>query len=283
MKITLTTLGDKKSFYFTDARANSQEFVNAFSKSYVMQKNYYYLEKSFEIPFGDSIIEGNFAIYNIDLLTEDFMDALKIGMHNRWNSKLRESFDPALHPSFYESLVTLEDLERIQSTLYAIYKRFGEAGLIEARKINLSQAICDSSHYISVKDPEDIYDLEKSGKKDEKLLFLDDEVFNPITRAIEAIGSNAITSCSNENVKSALFSMPYLLYRDDDMISEQEISTMLLEIESKMKLSNQKSLDRDAYYEAVRICCEIFVKNNSGLLPRKSNLKQYKIEFSEDN
>lgn len=283
MRITLNPMGDvQKSFYFVDERADKKEFLEAFSKSYSMQKNYYNLEKSFEIPFGDSIIEGNFVIYNIDLLQESFTNALKLGMHNRWNSKLKESFDPALQPSFYESLVTQEDLERIESTLYAIYKRFGEVGLTEARRLNLAQAICDSSHHIEIEDLDDLYDLEKSDKENRKLFFLDDEVFDPITRAMQAIGCKAFLTYPNENVKSALFAMPYLLYKDSHMVSEQEIMNMLLEIESKVKNPTETTLDRDVYYDAVRVCCELFVKNNKSLLPRKKDLKQYKISNLED-
>lgn len=277
MRITLNLLGNTpKVFSFVDERAENSDFVSSFSTSYQMQKNYYHLERALEIPFGDSIVEGNFTIYNIDILSEEFMEALKLNMHNRWNSRLQESFDPILHPSFLESLVTQEDLERIESTLYAIFKAYGKRGLEAARGLNLAHAICDSSHYIALEDEEDKFDLEMSNGK--KVLFLDSDLFDPITRSLQALGCDDFALYPNENVKSALFAMPYLLYRDDNMISAHEIRMLLREIEISMKQPVKRELDRDTYYEALRVARSLFVKYNEDLIPRRSSSKQYKVE-----
>ena len=277
MNITLNSVGNApKTFHFSDNRAETSEFRNKFSRSYNMQKNYFHPERALEIPFGDSIVEGNFAIYNINILEDDFMNAFKLGIHNRWNSKLQESFDPAINPSFFESLVTQEGLERIESTLYAIFKRHGEKGLELTRSFNLAHAICDSSHYIALSDEEDKYDLESSNGK--KMLFLDDAFFDPITRTLQALGCDDFALYPNENVKSALFAMPYLLYRDENMISMHEIRMLLREIESSMKQPVKQVLDRDTYYEALEIAKKLFVKYSGELIPKKESPKQYRIE-----
>ncbi len=277
MKITLSLINNKRSiFQFQDVRATTSSFSKTFSQNYALQKNYYYLEKALEIPFGDSIVEDNFTIYNIDLLSPDFMSALKLGMHNRWNSKLQEAFDPAINPSFYEELLTQEDLEKIQATLYAIYRRYGEHGLTEARGLNLAHAICDSTHFIEIEDPDNKYDLELSSSKDKKVLYLDDDMFDPIERALEALGCDALISCQNENIKSALFAMPYLLYRNSNMVSPHEIRMMIKEIEARMEEEPiSLELDRTSYLQALEICKEIFVRNNEDILPKRKDLRQY--------
>lgn len=282
MNITLNSVGNSpKTFYFFDERVENGGFYNKITHSYSMQKNYFLLERALEIPFGDSIVEGNFAIYNISILEDDFMDALKLGMHNRWNSRLKESFDPAINPSFFDSLVTQEDLEKIQSTLYAIFKRYGEAGLEVARSFNLAHAICDSCHYIELSDEDDKYDLEVSGGK--KILFLESDMFDPITRSLQALGCDTFANYPNENVKSALFAMPYLLYRDANMVSDHEIRMLLREIEASMSEPVKCELDRDTYYEALKIVRQLFVKYNEELIPRKNPSRQYKIEEPKDS
>lgn len=277
MQIKLNSIGiTQKTFYFSDERSERKDFATNFSRSYSMQKNYFNLERTLEIPFGDSIVEGTFTIYNIDILKDDFMDALKLGMHNRWNSKLKESFDPILTPSFFESLITQEDLKKIQSTIYAIYRKYGEAGLELARGFNLAHAICDSSHYLSLEDKEDKYDLETSNGK--KILFLDDDLFDPITRSLHALGCDDLALYPNENIKSALFAMPFLLYRGEDMLSTHEIRMLLKEIENSMKRPMKQKLDRDTFYEALEIAKALFVKYNEDLIPKKESSKQYKKE-----
>lgn len=277
MRVDLNSLGiSHKTFYFSDERADREGFLEIFTRNYNMQKNYFHLERALEIPFGDSIVEGKFTISNIDILSDEFMDALKLGMHNRWNSKLKESFDPILHPSFYESLVNQEDLERIQSTLWAIYKRYGEVGLVAARGLNLAHAICDSSHYIPLEDKEDKYDLESSNGK--KVLFLEADLFDPITRTLQALGCDDFVFYPNENVKSALFAMPYLLYRGDDMISVHEIRMLLREIECSLPQPVEPTLDRDTYYAALEVAKRLFVKYHEDFIPRKESPKQYRLE-----
>ncbi len=277
MNITLNSVGNApKTFRFFDERTKEGGFYNRFSHSYSMQKNYFYLERALEIPFGDSIVEGDFAIYNINILEDDFMIALKLGMNNRWNSKLKESFDPAINPSFYESLVTQEGLEKIQSTLYAIFKRYGEAGLSVARGLNLAHAICDSSQYFALSDEEDKYDLESSNGK--KILFLEDDLFDPIIRTLQALGCDDFAFYPNENVKSALFAIPHLLYNGDTMISAHEIRMLLREIEFSMNQPVKQELDRDTYYEALEIAKRLFIIYNEDLIPRKESFKQYQKE-----
>lgn len=282
MNITLNSVGNSpKTFHFFDDRANNGTFSHKFSHSYSMQKNYFYLERALEIPFGDSIVEGNFAIYNINILEDDFMNSLKLGMHNRWNSKLKESFDPAMNPSFFESLVAQEDLEKIEATLWAVFKRYGELGLELTRTFNLAHAICDSCHYIPIEDKEDKYDLESSDGK--KILYLDADAFDPISRTLQALSCDDFAYHPNENVKSALFAMPYLLYRGENMVSEHEVRMLLREIEYSMKHPVKQELDRDTYYEALRIVRDLFLKYNEGLIPKKEAPKQYKKEEPKDS
>lgn len=282
MNITLNSAGNSpKTFRFCDARTETGGFYNRFAHNYNMQKNYFQLERALEIPFGDSIVEGNFTIYNISILEDDFMTAFKLGMHNRWNSKLQESFDPAINPSFFESLVTNEDLERIQSTLYAVFKRYGELGLELVRSFNLAHAICDSCHYIALEDKEDKYDLETANGK--KILFLEADVFDPISRTLQALSCDDFAFYPNENIKSALFAMPYLLYRGENMISEHEIRMLLREIDFSMgEDAKKKELDRDTFQKALEVVRGLFVKYNEDLIPKKDSFKQYKIGEQQD-
>ncbi len=282
MNITLNSVGNSpKTFHFLDNRTENSSFYSKFSHSYSMQKNYFYLERALEIPFGDSIVEGNFTVYNINILEDDFMSAFKLGMHNRWNSKLRESFDPAINPSFFESLMTQEDLEKIESTLYAVFKQYGELGLELVRTFNLAHAICDSCHYIAIDDKEDKYDLESSNGK--KILYIDADAFDPISRTLQALSCDDFAYHPNENVKSALFAMPYLLYRGENMVSEHEVRMLLREIEYSMKHPVKQELDRDTYHEALGIARSLFLKYNEDLIPKKEAPKQYKKEEPKDS
>ncbi len=269
--------GRREQFNFEGERLNTPEFVETFKRDYSMQKNYDHLRRAFSIPFGETILEGEFTIYDGTLLTPEFMQAFKFGMHNRWDSTLGEAYDPALNPSMSGCLVSREDLKKIETTLAAIFELFGENGLRLAREFNLAQSIIDICHYIKVDDPEDIYDLPVIRNTTKKELVLDYEDFDPIARCIDAFTSSLFSFYPNENIKSALFAVPQLLYADGKFISPSELHILLTEIESSLS-STEVKLDNKTYKEALDICLDIYVRNNKESFPRKGNVKQYPQE-----
>ena len=254
--------------YCFDLKEKNRDFIEKFEKDIDLRKKYNTLEHAFNVT-GDFC--ENFVIYDKDILSDEFLENFQYGMNNRWHNYHKCGFDPAINFLIYECVLTSEELKIIQKTLVYISKKYGKDGLAKLRGLYFAGGMAYRYHYIEVLDIHNQYDLpylfEVDNEDAYKEIKLDKYDYSPIKRTVDALNSNVFINYPNENVKSALFSMPHLLYNEDgNFISDDEIFILLDECSKKLKSIIEESKtenyseilnDRD-YETAINFYKEIY-------------------------
>ena len=258
------------------------------------QNNYDSLRKVFRIiPSSDP-----FIIYNEEILTEEFIKNFNTEKNNRVDTNFKISYDPAV-VSLLELSITTKLEKIIQNTLVEINKLYGSKGLEQIRSINLANGLSLNKHFIRLPianndafyqivdldyllsidyNNQELYDL--SGIYN---LYLDKSEFNPLKRTIDILNCSMFINYPNENVKSALFSIPHLLYDSNQELHNEEYIYNLLELINSKMSNKHPLLESKLLYEATIVCHNIYLLElfnsktitNSKRLTRKT--KYYEI------
>lgn len=205
-----------------------------------------------------------FAIHDKGILTNNFIQNFKYGMNNRWHPYRKTAFDPAIQPLFSGCLLNEKDLFQIQKVLVQVNAKYGEEGLKKIRGINLAHGVYEQ--HIEIFDPNNLYDLPTNDlcdREEKKVIVLDPKEYSFEKRALDALNCPILIYYPNENVKSALFSMPYLLYNEKGNFLDQTFIFELLEkISSRIKLPTTSQLEEVSFYHALEICKYIYLEKN---------------------
>lgn len=256
-------------FYVKEYRFNEECFTETdleqFKDNYEMRRNYDAIKRYFE-DYCDY-----FAIHDKELLTDSFIQNFKYGMNNRWCDHRKVAFDPAIQPLFSGNSLNENDLYEIQKALATVNKKYGEKGLTSVRGINLAYGVFEQ--HIEIFDPNNLYDLPVDylfDKKDYKVIVLDTKEYSLSQRALDALSCPVFISYPNENIKSALFSMPYLLYDEEgNFLDQASIFDLLQEIYSRILTSLK--LEEESFFQALEICEQIYLEKNLEQYQYKNN------------
>lgn len=261
-------------FNFSDELGTDEKFIKEFQNNIDWQIYYFTLKDHFG--------ESNFFLSDKRLLDKGFIKAISAKSNYKWCEKFKYAFDSAAEPFFSGCLLDDKDISTLQSVLYNIYKKFGRKGINDARNLYIAQGLFDAfTSTIVVQDDEDIYDLEVDYMEHEegkivKTLELTNSEYNPEKRAMDALSTKVLVNYPNENVKSALFKFPQLLYKETgELIEEEEILALEEQIESMLPESGQLELNEKMYWASIDACEEIYLEKNSDKLPRKESAQQY--------
>lgn len=142
----------------------------------------------------------------------------------------------------------------------------------------------DFSVWVEVFDPNDIYDLSYVSREAEyvKIIELDHKKYSSVQRVFDALNSVCFIGCSNENVKSALFSIPDLLYDSEGNFLEEEcILELLKNVLSRIDWEIDVLLNEEDYWKVHKICRQIYFEKNEQRYLRKGSsftLKKVKVD-----
>lgn len=249
--------------YYFDSNKFTDEDLKTFNDSFHLIDNYDLLKIMFSLNPKDCEF---FAIYEKEILSDQFIENFRYGMNNRWSSKDRLAFDPAIHPLFTGYCLDEEELMNIQKVLVTVNKKYGSIGLTKLREINLAQGVMEIEHYIPVFDPNDYYDLPADVLIDGteyKEILLDKSEYHPVKRTLDVLNCEIFINYSNENVKSALFSMPHLLYDEDgNFLDDQSISNLLQMVSKRLGEPKEITLNYEDMWKATHICYQIYLEQN---------------------
>lgn len=265
---TLEKSGEK--FYFDDSLLEDSTFLEEFDSD-----NYHQLEEMF-LPDD----RRSFLLCRKELITDEFIEDFQFGMNSRWSKKDHKFFDPAIVPYTSDSYLNKQDMFNIQSALAEIYTYYGKEGLKIARGINLAHGLMSVDRCIDIPDDNDEYDLPINDNNNHKLITLTYDNFDPVKRSLDAMGCSVLTNYPNENVKSALFFMPEILYHNGRMLSYRKIQELIQIVEEYLPVSSNTTLDYKTFWNAVNICKYIiYVERNKDSFPKKDkgNSKVKKI------
>lgn len=262
--------------YYFSAKEFDDEFLKNFKNDFNLKKNYKILQWAFtdELDF--------FAVHDREILTDDFICNFRAGMNNRWNSIEKRGVDPAIYPTFGGCIPNERDVRIIQKSLVFINKMYGKEGLDLSRQLNIAQSISMPLFCLLFYDPEDKYNFSyEEFCSDTKSMILDTNRYYYKKRIIDIFNSKVLTSYNNENVKSALISLPHLLYDDNDnILSEVQLFNLLEEISSRLGDNSQQELDYSTFRDCQDICEEIYLERNLDKhLKEKTNKKLVKKKF----
>lgn len=258
-------------YRFSEELMKDTDFVNKFKNDRDLRDNYLKLRNS----FIENESDDTFYLCYKELVSNDFINFF----FEDYLSALRPTnlddclIDPATSISYFCSLFHDEDFLRIQEALLHIYHFYGDIGLCIARESALAMGITNEPILV-IEDEDDIYDLptcEWSNPTD-KLLTLSNQNFDLKQRVDDLYSSSSFRSFPDENVKSALFSFPHLIYRDGKIIDECELYALMTKISLQME-EHSNYLDYFAFDEAYEICSDIYLDSYRELLPLKSGKK----------
>lgn len=261
-------------FNFSDELGTDEEFIKEFQNNIEWQIYYFTLKDHFG--------EKNFFLSDKRLLDKGFIKAISAKSNYKWCESIKVAFDSATEPIFSGCLLNDSEISTLQTVIYNIYQKFGRKGINDARNLYIAQGLFDSFiSTIVVQDDEDIYDLEVDYMEHEegkivKILELANSEYNPEKRVMDALSTKALVNYPNENVKSALFKFPQLLYKETgELIEEEEILTLEEQIEKLLPDREQLELDEKMYWESINACEKIYLEKNLDKLPLKQNPQQY--------
>jgi len=254
--------------YSFDLKKKDYDFIKKFEDDYHLQRNYKIIEHAFN-QNGDFC--ENFIIYDKDILSNEFLENFQYGMNNRWHNFHKCAFDPAINFLIHECCLTAEELKLIQKTLIYINNKYGKEGLEKIRGLYFAGGMAYRYHCIEVLDIHNQYDLpylfDEYNEDGYKEIMLDKYDYSPFKRIDDALNSKVFINYHDENVKSALFSIPHLLYNEDgSFISNEEIFILLNECSTKLKSIIEKSktenyseiLNDKDYESAINIYKQIY-------------------------
>lgn len=249
--------------YYFDSNKFTDEDLKTFNDSFHLIDNYDLLKIMFSLNPKDCEF---FAIYEKEILSDQFIENFRYGMNNRWSSKDRLAFDPAIHPLFSGYCLSEKEMMNIQKVLVTVNKKYGSIGLEKLREINLAQGLMEIEHYIPVFDPNDRYDLpadELREGTEYKEILLDKSEYDPVRRTLDVLNCEIFINYSNENVKSALFSMPHLLYDEQGIfLDDQSISDLLQMVSKRLGEPKEITLNYEDMWKATNICYQIYLEKN---------------------
>lgn len=256
---------DNKDYYFHESIVKDS-LVRKIYNDESFRRNYDILNNI----MGEWCSFGRFIVYYLDFLNEEFIQALDFD-NSKDNLRFddrngKDFFDPIVQPCFRDSLFTEDDLACLQYTLIRVYKKRGKEGLRDLRTMNFAQGIL-STRYIEIEDPEDLYDLPVyqilPHMQNCKVITLSTSFFSPVRRTMDFLETKLRFDFPNENIKSALFEFPHLLYNEqNELLNDFMILDLYDRIERKMTDKKTKTLNYDSFWEASYICDQIYLEDN---------------------
>lgn len=244
--------------------AKDEAFIGSFIASSHLRDNYDLLELTFPE-------DAKFALYNKNLLNDAFIEAY----YSEDNfipfelSGIITLIDPIANPAFTSSKEKIESStskrkkvvdisivltsgyqERLQNILFKVFKKYGKVGLDKLRKMNIANVVNDLS-----------YNLEEINKNLGKTYSLGELMFNDDfldieTRINDALKSDALNQCKNENVLAAVVYLSELLYQKGELISEVNIKSLIQSIENQYPENVDNKLNQNDFLIAMFLCSE---------------------------
>lgn len=256
---------------FSEELMQDKEFIKEFRNNIDYQVYYLKLKEHFG--------KQEFFLSDKRVLDKGFIKAISGKGNYKYSKNLDIYFDAIFEPGNSKSSLLPEQIEEIQTLVFDIYEKYGRKGLNDTRNISLSQAMIDKMNYILIKDDQDEYDLDIVDElSNTKILVLNNEKYNFKQRVFDILKCKLFINYLNDNVKSALFNFPQLLYdENNELIDELEMLEMLTRI-SNLLPANSFELDDDLYSIAIEECKNIYLEKHNDLIPKKKKEKVKKIK-----